>query len=375
MSNVLILSASTGQGHNQAANCLKHELEASGNAVTIVEPLKEEGRVMDALVDDGYHILATKLPKMYGRLYKITGYKIVNKGVVTFLNITLSNTVYQLILEHKPDLIFTTHPLLISVVSFLKASHRINLPLIAVVTDYMAHRFYVNRYVDAYIVASTYTKETLTEKGVPETKIYAYGIPISKEFRQPRKITKERVFTVLIMGGSMGIHYIKNCLETLVHNDYELKIFVVCGNNHKLKKDLEKKYSKPLNGKQIEIFGFTRAIPDLMDQSDVIITKPGGLTVTEAINKNIPIIIPFFIPGQEEENTEILVKAGVAVSVSNFIQLNQTVSRLYENPVLLENMRLKAQEIAEGLSPDGIVKLSDMLIFSYNNPAQISRNA
>ncbi|RNC63035.1 MAG: Processive diacylglycerol beta-glucosyltransferase [Candidatus Dichloromethanomonas elyunquensis] len=374
MASVLILSASTGQGHNQAANCLKNELETSGHTVTIVEPLKEEGRVMDLLIDDGYNILATKLPKMYGKLYKISGYKFVNKGVVTFLNFTLSRTVYQLIREHQPKLLFTTHPLLVNVVSFLKASRRINLPLIAIVTDYMAHRFYVNQYVDAYIVGSNYTKDTLTEKGVSEKKIFPYGIPISKEFRQPRNTNRDKTFTLLLMGGSMGISYIKNCLKALVHNPHDFKINVVCGNNHKLKKELEEKYSGSVNGKQIQIFGFTKNIPELMDQSDVIVTKPGGLTVTEAINKNIPIIIPFFIPGQEEENTEILVKAGVAVSVSNIIQLNQAVSRLYENPALLEEMRLKAQEISNGLSPDSIVQLSDRLIYGFDLD-RISQNA
>ncbi|NLI92285.1 MAG: galactosyldiacylglycerol synthase [Peptococcaceae bacterium] len=374
MPNVLILSASTGQGHNQAANCLKSELESSGYTVQIVEPLKEEGRVMDVLVDDGYNILATKLPRMYGKLYKITDHKFVNKGVVTFLNITLSNTVYQLTREHKPDLIFTTHPLLVNVVSFLKASSRINLPLIAVVTDYMAHRFYVNKYVDAYIVGSTYTKDTLTVKGVPESKIFAYGIPIRREFRQPRKENKDKGFTMLVMGGSMGISYIKNCLETLVHNNHNFRIFVVCGNNQKLRKELEEKYAGTVNGKEIQIFGFTRNIPELMDQSDVIVTKPGGLTVSEAINKNIPIIIPFFIPGQEEENTEILVKAGVALSVTNIVQLNEVVSRLYENPVLLDEMRLKALEISQGLSPDSVVELSDRLIYGYH-PDRITQNA
>ena len=75
MAKVLILSASTGHGHNQAANNLKNELEASGYEVRIAEPLKEEGRVMETLIDDGYNILATKLPKMYGKIYKVTGQK------------------------------------------------------------------------------------------------------------------------------------------------------------------------------------------------------------------------------------------------------------------------------------------------------------
>lgn len=366
MPKVLILSASTGHGHNQAANSLKNELESAGYTVNIAEPLKEEGRVMDLLIDDGCNMLASKLPKMYGTIYKITGHRFINKGVVTFFNLTLSSTVFQLVEQHKPDLLISTHPLLVNVVSFLKAGGKINSPFIAIVTDYMAHRFYVNQFVDAYIVGSRYTKDTLTEKGVPDHKIFTYGIPIRKEFRQPRKKSKDSIFTLLLMGGSMGIPYIKKCLEKLVQNNHPFRIFVVCGNNQKLKSELEEKYAGAVQGKTIKILGFTRNIHELMDESDVIVTKPGGLTVSEAINKNIPIIIPFFIPGQEEENTEILVKAGVAVSVSNITELNDVVSRFCENPALLEEMRLKAQEISRELSPDSIVQLADRLVFNYS---------
>lgn len=366
MAKVLILSASTGHGHNQAAKCLKSELEASGYTVSIVEPVKEESKFMEKLVDDGYQLLASRLPKMYGKLYKITYHKYVNKGVVTFLNLTLSTTIFQLIQEHTPDLLIVTHPLFVNVVSLLKADGKIDLPFIAIVTDYMAHLFYVNKYVDAYIVGSRYTKDTLTEKGVSADKIYAYGIPIRKEFRQPRKEHKDNTFTILLMGGGMGVPYMRKCLEKLLINKHNFRLLVVCGNNQKLKTSLENKLAGlTTGGKEIKIYGFTPNIADLMDESDVIVTKPGGLTVTEAINKNIPIIIPFFIPGQEEENTEILVKAGLAVRASDTKELNQLIDRFVENPNLLLDMRQRAEELSRELSPDSIIQLTDRLIFNH----------
>jgi processive 1,2-diacylglycerol beta-glucosyltransferase len=290
----------------------------------------------------------------------------VNKGVATFLNIALRNTLLAIIEEHKPDLLISTHPLLVNAVSFLKASGRINIPFVAVVTDYMAHQFYVNQFVDAYIVGSKYTKDTLTAKGIMENKIYAYGIPIRKEFRQRRQVhKKDNTFTILLMGGSMGIAGIKKCLQELTQNRHQLKLVVVCGNNRRLKNELEEKYPASFNGKEIIIYGFTTEIPDLMDQSDLIVTKPGGLTASEAINKNIPMIIPFCIPGQEEENAEVLVRAGVAVSISDFAELNDAVDNLYNNPSVLEEMRQKAAEFSRELSPDSIVRLADGLIYNY----------
>ncbi|MCM1566449.1 MAG: glycosyltransferase [Candidatus Dehalobacter alkaniphilus] len=364
MPKVMIFSASTGHGHNQAADCLKKELEASGYSVRIVEPLKkEESWIMEALIDDGYHILATRLPKMYGKLYKITYNEFLNKNVKRILNRAMDSVIEQLIQEYKPDLLITTHPLHVGVVSYLKASGRLNLPFISLVTDYMAHQFYVNSFVDAYIVGSPYTKDTLTEKGVPENKIHIFGIPVREEFRQPRLVRNNDVFTLLIMGGSMGIPYIRKCLKTLMENRHHLRILVVCGSNRKLWTDLAKKYAGTFNDKDVVIYGFTSNIYDLMDQSDVIITKPGGLTASEAINKNIPIIIPFFIPGQEEENTEILVKAGVAVRTSRISELNPLIDSFCLNPGLLEEMRENASDLARQLSPGSIVGLADQLLY------------
>jgi len=364
---VLILSASTGHGHNQAANSLKKDLEVSGYQVRIVEPLKEEGRVIETLIDDGYNLLATRLPKMYGKIYKLTGQKYINKGIVIFFNKTLGNTVNLLINDFQPDLIISTHPILVNVVSRLKASGKVDLPFIAVVTDYIAHQFYVSNYVDAYIVASVYTKDTLVEKGIGADKIFAYGIPIRNEFRQPKKARENKLFTLLIMGGSMGVPYMKQCLKKLIKDHNDVRIIVVCGSNSKLRQELKEKYSRPFQGKEVIIYGFTSKIPELMDQSDVLITKPGGLTISEAISKNIPMVIPFFIPGQEEENTEVLIRAGVAIRVENSSELSVVVNRLQTNPTLLKTMIEKAKEISREISPDNIVCLADNLIYSQHS--------
>ena len=371
MSKVLIVSISTGLGHNQAACCLKNELEDSGYSAHIVEPIKE-GCFIDFLLDNGFKILARRLPKMYGKLYKITERKMVNKGIAKFLNVALRNTLMEVIEEHKPDLVISTHPLLVNAVSFLKASNRTDIPFIAVVTDYMAHQFYVNKYVDAYIVGSKYTKDTLTAKGIKENIIFAFGIPIRREFRQHNELKQpHNTFSILLMAGSMGIPGIEKCLAQLIENKHKFRVMVVCGHNHKLREELEEKYSQPVNGKEVIVYGFTTKIPELMDRSDLIITKPGGLTVSEAINKNIPIIIPYYIPGQEEENAEILVRAGVAISIADITELNEAVDKLYENPALLEKMRLKAQEFSQELSPDSIVRLADGLIYEHNSRRHI----
>jgi len=112
-----------------------------------------------------------------------------------------------------------------------------------------------------------------------------------------------------------------------------------------------------------------------MDQSDVIITKPGGLTATEAINKNIPMLIPFYIPGQEEENAEILVNAGVAIRITKISELNKVVDRFFQEPSLLENMRRNAQKLAAERTPGNIVQLADKLISAKKQQKSLQLNA
>ncbi len=102
-----------------------------------------------------------------------------------------------------------------------------------------------------------------------------------------------------------------------------MRIIVVCGNNDTLRLSIEEKYEEVIPNKHIEVLGFTDKIPELMEVSDVIITKPGGLTVTESLAKNIPMIIPYFIPGQEEENAEVLVNAGAAIKVDSINELDE----------------------------------------------------
>jgi processive 1,2-diacylglycerol beta-glucosyltransferase len=167
------------------------------------------------------------------------------------------------------------------------------------------------------------------------------------------------------MGGSMGVNSIKKAYKNLLNIPYPLKIIIVCGNNEALKKSLEEKYKKENNTKEVQILGFTNQIPQLMEIADVIITKPGGLTVTEALAKNIPMIIPYFIPGQEEENASVLLSAGAAFKVDSVKELNELVSGLVINPHELNEVKTNMKIIAKDHSLDNAVKLCSDLILYY----------
>jgi processive 1,2-diacylglycerol beta-glucosyltransferase len=365
-SRVIIFSASTGYGHNQVALALKKELEEKNIDVKIIEPFKEVSKSLDLMISDGYRVLATKMPKMYGRIYKISNNVLINKPVSIISIKALHNKIHKILEEYRPDLVISTHPLIVKTMCALKQKSIYGGPFISVITDYMPHEFYISNLVDAYIVASEYTKIGVIERGITPNKIFVYGIPIKREFLQCQNtLTKSKVFTILLMGGSMGVNSIKKAYKNLLNIPYPLKIIIVCGNNEALKKSLEEKYKKENNTKEVQILGFTNQIPQLMEIADVIITKPGGLTVTEALAKNIPMIIPYFIPGQEEENASVLLSAGAAFKVDSVKELNELVSGLVINPHELNEVKTNMKIIAKDHSLDNAVKLCSDLILYY----------
>lgn len=364
MKKVLILTASTGEGHNQAAESIAENFKARGYTVIKNDFLKSSSKFLDNVLVGGYAVLASIFPKIYGISYKLTDTTFNNKFLSLLFTFT-SKKVLKLINEVKPDVILLTHPYAVNIIGNLKRKG-LNMPTISIVTDFKAHGTYIDSNINTYITGSESTKESLIERGIAPNKIYAYGIPVKEDFflKVPGLLsTKDSdYFNILLMSGSMGLKNISYVLKELLNNSHKLRITVVCGNNKDLKNNLSKEYKNRLKDKKLHILGFSNDIASLMEYSDLIITKPGGLTITEAINKTLPIIIPFCIPGQEMQNTEFLTANGYALYVDNLLELNLNVDKLIDNPELLEKMRNKLSKLALTYSKEKIVDLADNLI-------------
>ena len=285
---------------------------------------------------------------------------------------------YHFITKCKPDIIIGTHPFCVNMISSLKKHKFIDIPFISIITDFKAHYAYMSSYVDAYITASEYTKENMDQHIVSQSKIFPYGIPIKEEFflkdDEFLKNNRDDYFNILLMGGSMGVSGINDVLKELMHNTNKLRITVICGNNRELKEALEKDYdsysSKKVSGdsnKKVHVFGFTKAIASLMELSDIVISKPGGLTTSEALVKRLPMIFPFAIPGQETENAEFLSSMGCAIYEPNLNKLNGIIDDIILNPKKLEDMKSNIERLSKYYSIEEIVSLSEELIKTYKN--------
>nr|WP_295574799.1 glycosyltransferase [uncultured Intestinibacter sp.] len=375
---VLIMSASTGGGHNRAAKAMKDEIEKKcidSEHITceIIDSLKLINTTMDKIISSGYEKSAKYTPKAWGGVYKMSDANIVSKHEYkgNLFNTLLASKLKKLLKERKPDLIIGTHPFPMIALSTLKKKYPYRNafnsffvpPLISVLTDYTAHSTYIQDEIDYYIAGDEYVKEVLISEGVDGDKIKPYGIPVEKSFLEHREksVVLEELglapdkFTVLLMGGSFGAGNIKDTLKELLEIDRDFQIIVITGRNETLKEKLEKSLEKYTIDKNISILGFTQDMNDILSAVDIIVSKPGGLTTTECLLKELPMIIPYYIPGQEEENMDFLSNCGAALRTSKKFTISVLLKVLIDNPTRMKLLKnniksIKKQNTAEDIA-------------------------
>lgn len=359
----IIYTGSTGAGHTLAAYSLKNALDKDNNFVEIIDAFEEGGDLINTTVTKGYQRLVENLPKLYRLLYNEFDSKSkVTESVLKRAAKILKKDILGDIEEYKPDIIISTHPIVTNILGRLKDNNLIDKPILSFVTDYKVHDIYLKDSIDAYVVGSDYTKQTMIDRGVPEEKVFNYGIPIREEFRKAKeKHPKDNTFKVLLMAGSLGSRQLKKAFISLLKSNSNLKITVVCGKNKHIKKVLKQINKKIDHDKEVNILGFTDKISDLMEESDTIITKPGGSTSTEAISKNIPIIIPYTYPGQEEDNAHYLEKNGMAIMTKNIHELANIIDNLAQNPKIITTMSKSMHDTSKNYSIDKTVELCEQL--------------
>ena len=387
---VLIMSASTGGGHNRAARAIKEELESRtidnmSIECEIVDSLKLVNNTMDKVISRGYEKSALYTPKAYGSVYRFSETTIASKNEFKTNPLTslMARKFKHLLNESTPDLIIGTHPFPMIALSTLKKNNNIHSlslsesfykstkvdipPMISVLTDYTSHSTWIQNEIDYYIVGHEYVKELLVYEGVDSEKVKAFGIPVEKSFLSHRDretvltelgLSPEKL-TVLLMGGSFGAGNIKETLEDLIAIDRDFQILVITGRNEHLKDKLSKMLDSTIHNKNICLLGYTNKMNDILASIDVLISKPGGLTTTEALLNDVPMIVPYFIPGQEEENLDFLTNCGAALRTTKKYSLPVLLKVLIDDPSRLDNLRKNIKSIRKF---DSAVNISNLVV-------------
>lgn len=351
--NVLFLSLSAGGGNNRAAEVLKEHLERKHPSakILIIDALKYASPVINNLVIGSYLGTLKSTPSIYGKFYEFSEIKDNLSGMSNTINKVLSLKIKELIQSVKPSVVVCTHHFALHMLSNLKKKGFLSAPIAAIMTDFTVHNSWIHENVDAYVVANEILKCEMTLRGVPENIVYPFGIPVSKEFSAERDrplILKELglqdKLTVLVAGGSLGYGDIKDVVCALLQSAIDMQIIVLTGWNSKLKRKLNE-YSAQ-SSKVVKVLGYTHEVADLMSASDLIITKPGGLTVSEALVKHLPIFLMSPIPGHEEKNADFLLNHGAAIKISRYETIETALRILLDNPLRRQQMIEAAKHLA-----------------------------
>ncbi len=328
---VLLLSEGFGTGHTQAAYALAMGLRqlSQGIQTRVIELGTFLNPVIGPLILAAYRKTVSKQPKLVGKLYRGHYDKALNRVTRFALHRLFYNQVSDVVKQLKPDLIICTHPFPNAVVSRLK---RLGLetPLYTLITDYDAHATWINPEVDGYLVSTASVRDKLIARGVPPSRIEVTGIPVHPNFWHPHDRAEilqlfqlKDMPTVLVMGGGWGLLYDEQMIEYMTTYADKVQLIFCVGDNEKAKEKMlaNPKFQHP----HIKVLGFTKEISKLMDVSDLLVTKPGGMTCTEGMAKGIPMLFYQPIPGQEEENLEYFVSQGFGELMSS----KETIDRWF----------------------------------------------
>lgn len=362
-----------------AANCVKEYLNENGDSATVIDTLEYISPLLNKTVVEIYEHLAKKHPTIWKLMYTTTNKKSLNK-IVEIINKTISKKLIPLLAEEKPDLIISTHPFSTEMISHLKKNENLNIPLICIMTDYAPHRTWLSPNVDSYVVANEEMIEPMEEMGVEKNKIHPFGIPVDNDFfnfvnkkEELRNLgLRDDLPTILIMAGNFGLANIGKVFVKLQKVDLDFQIIIITGKNKGLFNDLKqlthgkrlrkrdkilaKMHLKNISEKHLKIMAvkksdefkitkptkliyYTNEVDKYMHVSDLIITKPGGLTISEALACNLPMALFGTIPGQEEENANFLVGKNMAVKLENATGEENIIRNLLLNPEKLNFMK------------------------------------
>lgn len=365
---IFIVHAPAGAGHKSAASAIKDAFDKAktGHDVRVIDSLEYTNWFFRRTYIWGYNFMVSRAPFLWSFSFYLTDFKPIRpliRSIRRMTNFLNGYAFYKFIRKENPDCIVSTHFLSTEIISNLKLSKMYSGELITVITDYGVHDFWISSQVDIYVVASEYTKKELVSKGIPAEKIRVLGIPVQEKFTRRwergeavRNLgLKEGLFTVLIIGGGLGVGPIPQMVETISKTQEPFQIMVVCGKNEALRRHIEEitKGSKTA----MKVYGFADNVNELMDASDVMISKPGGLSISEAMVKGVPVIVNTFIPGQEENNLMFLEKNGVGVGTKTIAETLDKLEYLFRHKEVLETMRSKAKQLGKPSSAGDIALL------------------
>lgn len=361
---VLIFSATFGAGHVRAAEAISEAIRAKEPSAEIVHLDFGEflNKTINKVIKSTYIELIKHTPKLWGKFYYRTSKISPHSVFQRFLNRLGRRGFLEYIHSLQPDLIICTYPTVAGILAELRLRQTLDIPLVTVLTDYAIHSQWVHLGVDLYIVGCQEVYEGLVSRGIEKERIKVTGIPVSPKFEvlMDRQIIYDKLglnterLTLLVMGGAYGVLGGAKLVSKIIsESKAPVQAIIVCGQDEKLFKSLDTIVSGTRN--PILRLGYVGNVEELMSVADLIITKAGGLTVSEALTKRLPMVIFLPIPGQEEGNAIFVEKIGAGLVADTAEDLERILQKLISQPEELKVMREAARNAVSRRSAEQAV--------------------
>ena len=368
---ILIFYASYGGGHLNAAKSINEYIVSNypNNDVEMIDCMKYVNKTIEKVTTAAYREMAKKLPWAWGKIYSDS-----QKGPLAHIssrsNKILAIKLLKLLQAKNPDLIISTHPFGSQMCSYLKRKGKINSKIATIMTDFAPHDQWLvgHQFTDYFFVAHEKMKEYLISKGVDDFKVFSTGIPLSSRFLQKYDRTtvlndlkfEDNKLNILFFGGGefgLGKTRTFNIFECFVKYCVDMQIIAIAGKNPQMKQTFEEIVKKYNAENRIRVLPFTNKVPELMSISDLVVTKPGGMTITESLASNLPMILINPIPGQEEENAEFLESKNIGIWIKKHDDVTKILENLFNDKNKLEKIKENTKLLANTHSTRDICEI------------------
>jgi processive 1,2-diacylglycerol beta-glucosyltransferase len=350
----LLLTVTAGQGHNSTSYALANYLESQGVDCTVLDTYKYLSKLIGDLVDYGYTSLARHSPElhllMYNKAEKDSSNEKVRKNYLPYTIAEASKKKMQKYINSKqPDVIICTHIFTAIIITQMRRDGilDVKIPVFGIVTDFTLHPFWEDTVLDYYVIANEQLIYAAQRRGIDRDKLLPFGIPVKEKFSEEIPAAEARAMlnlkdtmTMLLISSSVGFGNIPEFLSDIDKVPMDFQTVIICGRN----KRLSKKIRDTAYNKDVIVVEFVDNMELYMDAADVVITKPGGLTVSESLAKRKPLILTDPIPGVENRNTYFLINNNLAVYAGKYTRIDDVIMQLFSHPEKLSQMK-RAQEL------------------------------
>jgi processive 1,2-diacylglycerol beta-glucosyltransferase len=374
MPRVLILHASVGTGHRRAAEALADALQRrQPGEVRVEDVLDHTSRLFRIAYARSYLELTDHAPLVWGYFYTQSNadpnLAEITNNIRKLVESIGTSGLKEVLRSFAPEVIICTHFLPMELLVRFKRSAMLPQPVYCVITDYAAHTFWTYTEIDGYFVGDAQTRDQLIARGVAAAQITVSGIPIDLDASESKSRAQMRArfelpadgHVVTVFGGGVDDDHVRVIVQGILRGPLECALLVVAGRNNTLRENLADLNST--SRVNLRVYGYIDYVDDLIAASDLVVTKAGGLIVSEVIARGVPLVVVDPILGHEEWNADFVVSSGAGVQLRMCESVPAAVAMLLSKPLLLADMHASAVAAAR---PRAALDIAERVVSDFN---------